>query len=249
MSIDTIIEHTSQLISHHISEVVNSVKTHLQPKLSSEDLNFVNGFIKDVKLSNVENEYNRKKYYTNYCNLVQPQEVLLGTEFKAVKGHLREVKRYGYCIPLHETLQALINLPEINAAVSTPHYSESSMMKDVCDGAYMRTHPLFRKDPNALAIILNHDDMEVANPLGSHVKKNKLAMFYFSLVNIPPQFRSKLATIQLVAIARSRDLKKHGVDKLLENFVSTLNELQSKGIKFKVGTSERLMYGALVMAP
>ncbi len=190
-----------------------------------------------------------KKYYTNYCILVQPQEVLLGTEFKAVKGQLREVKRYGYCIPLHETLQALINLPEINAAVSTPHYSESSMMKDVCDGAYMRTLPLFIKDPSVLAIILNHDDMEVANPLGGHVKKNKLAMFYFSLVNIPPQFRSKLATIQLVAIARSRDLKKHGVDKLLENFVTTLNELQSKGSKSKVGTSERLMYGALVTAP
>ncbi len=62
------------------------------------------------------------------------------------------------------------------------------------------TYPLFSKDPNDLAIVLNYDDMEIVNPLGSHVKKNKLAMFYFSLTNIPPQFRSKLATIQLVAI-------------------------------------------------
>ncbi len=74
-------------------------------------------------------------------------------------------------------------------------------------------------------------------------------MFYFYLANIPPQFRSKLVAIQLVAIARSRDLRQYGVDKLLEDFVTTLNELQCRGIKFKIGTSERRVYGTLVMAP
>ncbi len=162
---------------------------------------------------------------------------------------MTEVKRYGYCIPLEKTLQALLNLPEIRTTVSTSHYSESSMMKDVCDGMYIRTHPLFLKDPSALAIVLNHDDMEIVNPLGSRVKKNKLSMFYFYLANISPQFRSKLAAIQLAAIARSRELRKYGVDKLLEDFVTTLNELQCRGIKFKIGTSEQLVYGTLVMAP
>ncbi len=249
VAIDNIIQHTSQLISHHVSEVVNSIKSHLQPKISSEDLSFINSFIKGIKLNNVESEYSRRKYYSHNCNLVEPQEVLLGTEFKKIKGHMTEVKRYGYCIPLEKTLQALLNLPEIRTAVSASHYSESSMMKDVCDGMYIRTHPLFLKDPSALAIVLNHDDMEIVNPLGSRVKKNKLSMFYFYLANIPPQFRSKLVAIQLVAVARSRELRKYGVDKLLEDFVTTLNELQCRGIKFKIGTSEHLVYGTLVMAP
>lgn len=123
------------------------------------------------------------------------------------------------------------------------------MMKDVCDGMYIRTHPLFLKDPNALAIVLNHDDMEIVNPLGSRVKKNKLSMFYFYIANIPPQFCSKLVSIQLVAIARSRDLRKYGVDKLLKDFVTTINELQCRGIQFKIGKSECLVYGTLVMVP
>lgn len=74
-------------------------------------------------------------------------------------------------------------------------------------------------------------------------------MFYYSLANIPPQFRSKLAAIQLVAIGRSRDIRKFGVEKILEDFVTTINELQSRGIKFQIGTSEHLMHGTLVMAP
>ncbi len=137
-----------------------------------------------------------------------------------------------------------IDLPEIRTAISTSHYWKSRMMKDVCDVMYIRTHPLVLKDPNALAIVLNHDDFEIVNPLGSRVKKNKLSMSYFYLANIPPQFRSKL-----VAIARSRELRNYGVDKLLEDFVTTLNELKCRGIKFKIGTSERLVYGTLVMAP
>ncbi len=74
-------------------------------------------------------------------------------------------------------------------------------------------------------------------------------MFYFSLANIPLQFRSKLATIQLVAICRSRDLTKYGVVKLLEDFVTTVNALQCRGIRFKIGTSKLHVHGTLVMAP
>ncbi len=154
------------------------------------------------------------------------------------------MKRCGYYIPLRKTVPALLNVPEISTEDMTPHYSESSMMKDICIGTYIRTHLLFSKDPNALAIVLNYDDMEIVNPLGSRVK-NKLAMFYFSLANIRPQFCSKLATIQLVAICRI----KYGAEKLLEDFVTTVNALQCRGIRFKIGTSEILVHGTLVIAP
>lgn len=123
--------------------------------------------------------------------------------------------------------KALLNVPEVGRCVLHPHYSDTGMMKDICDGTYIRSHPLFQTAPNALQIILNHDDMEIVNPLGTRVKKNKLAMFYYSLANIPPQFRSKLATIQLVAISRSRDIRKFGVEKILEDLVTTINELLS----------------------
>ncbi len=102
VSIDAIVQHTSHLISHHVSEVVNSIKSYLQPKISAKDSLFINNFIKGVKLSNIKSEYNRKKYYSNHCHLVEPEEVLLGTEFIKFKGHVKEVKRCGYYIPLQK---------------------------------------------------------------------------------------------------------------------------------------------------
>ncbi len=44
-------------------------------------------------------------------------------------------------------------------------------------------------------------------------------------------------------------LKKYGADKLLEDFVTTVNALQCRGIIFKIGTSETLVHETLVMAP
>ncbi len=74
VSIDAIVQHTSQLILYHVSEVVISIKSYLQAKISSGDFIFINSFNKGIKLSNTKSEYNRKKCYSNHCHLVEPQE-------------------------------------------------------------------------------------------------------------------------------------------------------------------------------
>lgn len=100
-----------------------------------------------------------------------------------------------------------------------------------------------------IQIILNTDDIEIVNPLGSHVKKHKLTMFYYTLGNIPPQFRSKLTTSQLLAVARTVDLKRFGVDKLLNDFVDCINTLGNGGRLFSVGNKQRNIEGTLLLAP
>lgn len=87
-----------------------------------------------------------------------------------IKGKMTEVKRSGYIVSFWKGIRALL-LPEVATAVRNPHYSCSTMMKDVCDGSFVQSHPLFVKEPNALQIILNYDDMEIVNPLRTHVKK------------------------------------------------------------------------------
>ena len=49
-------------------------------------------------------------------------------------------------------------------------------MKDFCDGAVYKNHPVF-KHHSALQIILYYDDIETANALGSKAG-NKLGMYY-----------------------------------------------------------------------
>ena len=46
---------------------------------------------------------------------------------------------------------------------------------DVCDSKCLREHPLFSTDPLALPLIMFYDELELCNPLGTHVKKHKVS--------------------------------------------------------------------------
>lgn len=70
--------------------------------------------------------------------------------------------------------------------------------------------------PNALQIILYTDETEICNPLSSYASHNKLLMVYYSLGNTDPKFRSKLAAIRFLAIAKAEYVSKWGVDAVLQ---------------------------------
>lgn len=57
-------------------------------------------------------------------------------------------------------------------------------------------------------------------------------MVYYSLGNIDPKFRSKLAAIRLLAIAKANDLSQCGVDVILKRIIEDLNLLYN-GIKIE----------------
>lgn len=52
------------------------------------------------------------------------------------------------------------------------------------------------------------------------------ALFYYTLGNISPQYRSQIKCIQLLAITKSSILKAYGVDCVLENFMKSVKQLE-----------------------
>ena len=50
------------------------------------------------------------------------------------KGVLEEKDVTGHIVPLQQSLQALLSLPEVWHWVQNPHYSTDEYMNDVCDG-------------------------------------------------------------------------------------------------------------------
>ena len=119
-------------------------------------------------------------------------------------------------------------------------------MSDFSDGRFVKSHPPFQQHPNALQVILSHDDFAIVNPLGAHVKKHKIAMFYFTLANIPPQHRSKLTAIQMLCLAKLKDLRLFGINKLMIDFVDTVCNMQSNSINVTVNDEMKKIYGTLV---
>lgn len=73
---------------------------------------------------------------------------------------------------------------------------------------------------------------------------NKLLMFYYSVGNINPKFRSKLAAIRLLAIAKAKDITEAGAD-VMSRIEQDLKDLYN-GVKIQVGNSESTLYGVVI---
>lgn len=121
-----------------------------------------------------------------------------------------------YYVPLVKSLEQFLSHPRILSMVEKgPQMCRASCFHDIVDGALLKSHPLFSEKPKALQMVLYTDEIEICNPLGSFASKNKLLMVYYTLGNINPKYRSKLAAIRLLARARSADLCQSGVDVIL----------------------------------
>lgn len=126
------------------------------------------------------------------------------------------------------------------------HKRSDGIMEDYCDGSTYKEHSLFSSNPTALQIMLYYDDVEICNPLGSRAKVHKLgkhmtkiillyyyipffhaALFYYTLGNIPPAYRSSLKCIQLVTVVKYNDLIKYGIDTILSPFMEDLKILEA----------------------
>jgi len=244
-ALDNIAICTNNLVVAQVNEFKNELKSKLVGCESVVDSQPI-----PQCLSNFSSRYNRRKFYEEKCGLISCVDVQLSEKYVRHKGQLVARKQYGYIVPFRATLSRLLNMPEVWSFVCSKRCSDSDVMMDICDGQYIRNHSLFTNENIALQIILSCDDMEVVNPLGSHVKKHKLCMFYFTLGNIPPAFRSKLSAIHLLGVAKSQHLRNScAVRKLLSDFVSTVRSLRSTGINVKVNGTNTTVHGDLVMCP
>ena len=152
-----------------------------------------------------------------------------------------------YYVPILDSLRGLLELDDFQAEVMNPHiHSSSDRLGDFCDGSLFQTHPMFSSDPYALQVIPYYDELEVVNPIGSYVKKHKLGCLFFFLGNVRPQYRSTFKAIHLVAVARSQDINKYGIDMFLLPFVEDLKVLYCDGITVSVGGEQHTFYGAVL---
>jgi hypothetical protein len=229
--IDAIADSTEMLLKHLIQPTLKYIPPHLQ----------MNG---QGSFSKFKSSHSRNDFYKKNCMLVEPKELLLMTSYKKVGNETKLINNYGYYIPLKEQLEALLNLPEVYRYYKNNHESPDDLMSDVCDGQYMRNHHFRAAGRSFLKLVLYYDDITLNNPLrGSN---QKIGMLYMSILNIPPQFRSRLQSIFLVGCAKSRYLSKGGIHKLLNNFTSVVSTLRDCGIVMNTASGQERIYGDLI---
>ena len=134
--------------------------------------------------------HNREYIYDELCRLVRPQEVVMGYKFIKRRNKTKRVPVTGYYVPLIAQLKALMQLPELAKYILNGNINAENgdWMTDVCHGEVLRNNHMTLSEIPFIQIALSFDDIEIQNPLRSS-QKYKLGMFYFSILNIPVQFR------------------------------------------------------------
>ena len=98
----------------------------------------------------------------------------------------RSVKRYDtyHYISILATIERLLMDSSVIEQLETflSRIRNDGIIEDFCDSTTFRNHPLFSQDPKALQIIGYFDELEVCNPVGSHIKKHKVGVVFNTLV-------------------------------------------------------------------
>lgn len=216
------------------------------PQLQDEALSVLDTFVDPSSA----NAYGQNKTYREIFDPVSPEEVVVSQKICWVKqGGARFMSLKNSCfyyVCLIQSLKQLLSNSRIFTMLNRiPPRSREGFLYDFSDGALFASHPLFSERPNSLQILLYKDEIEICNLLGPHASANKLMMFYYSLRNIDPKCRSKLAAIRLLAIAKSRDISLWGVDVVRKRLLQDLTQLYV-GVRIETPNGETDLFGAVI---
>lgn len=106
-------------------------------------------------------------------------------------------------------------------------------LTSVFDGCVFQNHKYFQGDTNKLCIQLYTDELEVCDPLGAKRGKHKLVVFYYSVLNVPSEYRSLVSHIHLAIVAKDKLVQEYGLHRILEPLLKDVAVLETEGITVK----------------
>ncbi|XP_034252568.1 uncharacterized protein LOC117652043 [Thrips palmi] len=164
---------------------------------------------------NLKSDYLRKETYKKSFTFVKP-----------IPKTSR--KKSFFYVPLKETVKALFSDKSTNFVLSPPKFSDvEDVLRDYTDGFVFQNNPFFINNPSALHFLLYQDAFEVVVPIGPAKKKYKMLAVYLLIGNIPVHLRSRVSSIQLVALCIENNFEHNAV---YGPIVKDLQDLETKGV-------------------
>ncbi|XP_045065672.1 uncharacterized protein LOC123482381 [Coregonus clupeaformis] len=184
----------------------------------------------------LNSEYKRSKFMTAKWEIVEPVECVIGSRFDTRRnkktGTYDQVvvqDKFMY-IPILSTLQSIFK-SQYFAEMLQSSATSNSRLRDICDGSFFKSHPLFSTEKQTIQVQMFYDDFEVANPLGSKRGIHKLGGVYFTLRNFSPKWNYFLANIHLCTLFHTQDVKRYGFSDIFAPIVRDIKVLESDGIE------------------
>lgn len=203
----------------------------------------------DVCATRFQREKNHNTCY------IQPKELAVGLEWKYTAATGNSVPRHY----MRETKFVNVSiLAQLKKLLEDSHFRKiytdyNQMLNSVPANKYssyasaqnFKKSDFFKENPMALQLQLAMDDCELCCALKTKTGIHKICCVYMQIVNLPPEYLSKLESIYLVSLSISAHTKvtNGGLSAIWEPIVSDLKELETIGIQV---TPEMNIKGALV---
>lgn len=245
------IQHTVESVSALIMTTVNKLESLLSkfvdtlPLDAVKDNGALTNLISEMKqaqgmFTNLSTEYQRMKHFSTK-GLVQPESFKIGER--------DDVRPDGSNVRVEVQAQYIPIIPMLSKYYD--YYSKldctprtDDVVASYFDTQHFKSSDYHSENPSCLKLVLYHDDIEVANPLGSRAGVHKLTMFYYS---VHGQMTSSLQSIHLAIVCHASDVKEHGYDSILRPFICDLNKLFT-GVEIQLknaSNSESVMKASL----
>ena len=252
MNIRNIPYSTCNLIIQEVFRSYSEGKSVTQNRILKilQDENFDEVFIRDIldktkaadpfemAKEELESEYKRLRYVKENFEYNEPETVFLDE---------KKIDSYVY-IPVIKSLKTLLEDDTyIKQKLEDGYFPENGVYKDVRDGEYFKSNRFFQANPEAVPLLMFQDELEIANPLGSGKTKHKMNMTYFTTYEVQSALRSKIQSVQLVSIVKSKLWKKHGNMKTNRRLLSDLKILETDGIVINKPVKKTVKAGLMVI--
>ncbi|RLU16140.1 hypothetical protein DMN91_011899 [Ooceraea biroi] len=246
-TVEKVIDGAQQLITEFMSiikaMILNSVNEETRT-VSRADILQVFASCDVLDLFHEVSSSARIKSFLDKCGMVRPEkQEIWPSRVWTKEAKFVTRKDYAYVVPFLRNLKFYLHNDDVLSCVDNPKPYDGTI-RTILDGSYYRSHKIFKRDKKALSIIVYYDDVEFANPLGA--KTRKLSIFYWTLGNVYPELRSSLRSINLLAITSHANVKKHGAEKVVSDFLNDLALLGNEdGISLKIKDVQRKFTGFL----
>lgn len=206
------------------------------PKTSVDYI--LNKFNEIDTLPKLKNVLSKSPFY------VEPKETAIGLKWKKSKtnmktnipNHQLTNDTFSY-VSVKDTLKTVFSHEEfrnvyIEYNLNKKHKCTADIFQDFCCGSVYKSKEIF-EDRLTLQLQLATDDVELCCPLKSNTGKHKLNATYLQIKNMPPEYKSKLDGIYLVALCNSSKLKSNNFtyDHVAELIVNEIRDLEENGIQ------------------
>ena len=225
----------SEFLEHSLKSMKKreyKLRTSLKKANLEDDL--INKIVEDVIVNDeliraqkeLSTSYKHKKFVQENFKYVPPVEIILNEE-EVKLGCKKECFHY---IPVDEAVKHLVEdetFLKVLDQVKNCDTQHDDIIRDVKDGSMFKSSEYFQANPEAYAMLLYSDAVELTNPLGASRGTHKVVQVFFVLADIPKGQRSQIDRFQLTLIVKEKLLKKYGYVRIYEKFVEDLLKLES----------------------